>query len=204
VALALVAAFVLCLFALPMAMRARAEGSATGTGAGTPTKEGVEELDNIFDPSARHVAPGSTVEWTNDGRNPHTVTADDGSFDSGNQAPGATYTMTFPKAGVYRYYCRYHGGPNGIGMAGVIVVGDATVGIVPCVGHRIRALVGRCRPTLHRRGSRARRCHRRRSWHRRERRCHIARTPRIENPAAAATSGTDSNQVWRRRTTSLP
>jgi len=55
------------------------------------------------------------------------VTADDGSFDSGNQPPGAEFTLTFPRPGVYRYYCKYHGAPGGIGMAGVIVVGNATL-----------------------------------------------------------------------------
>ena len=34
--------------------------------------------------------------------------------------------------------------------------------------------------------------------------CHSARTPRTENAAAAARSGTTSNQVWRRRKTSRP
>jgi plastocyanin len=92
-----------------------------------PSTQAVSEIDNLFDPSAPRVPVGTTIEWSNDGRSPHTVTADDGSFDSGNQAPGATYRRTFPQPGVYRYYCRYHGGPGGIGMSGVIVVGNATL-----------------------------------------------------------------------------
>jgi plastocyanin len=88
-------------------------------------KETVEEKDDFFDPEAIHVPIGTTIDWKNAGRNPHTVTADDGSFESGNQDPGSEYSFTFPAAGAYSYYCRYHGAAGGIGMAGVILVGDA-------------------------------------------------------------------------------
>ncbi len=116
-------AWVTMLLVPPVFARA-ASYEASGASGRT---ESVSEIDNLFDPSTPHVAVGSTVEWTNDGRSPHTVTADDGSFDSGNQAPGAAFTFTFPRPGAYRYYCRYHGGPGGLGMAGIILVGDATL-----------------------------------------------------------------------------
>jgi plastocyanin len=74
-----------------------------------------------------HIAPGQTVVW-NDPNNPdsqtHTVTADDGSFDSGDVNPGDQYTMEFDTPGSYPFYCQYHGGPGGEGMSGVIVVGS--------------------------------------------------------------------------------
>ena len=53
----------------------------------------------------------------------HTVTADDGSWDSGDLQPGDEFDRTFDRAGVYTYYCRYHGSP-GAGMIGTVVVGD--------------------------------------------------------------------------------
>ena len=80
--------------------------------------------DDYFDAELMRVPVGTTVEWTNVGRDPHTVTADDGSFDSGRMVAGAEYRHTFDRAGVYRYYCVYHGAPGGIGMAGIVVVGD--------------------------------------------------------------------------------
>jgi plastocyanin len=44
-------------------------------------------------------------------------------FASGNLAGnGASFTHTFTKAGSFPYYCRYHGGPGGQGMSGVITV----------------------------------------------------------------------------------
>src|SRR5712691_1320489 len=98
---------------VPPAFARAASYEASGASGRT---ESVSEIDNLFDPSTPHVAVGSTVGWTNDGRSPHTVTADDGSFDSGNQAPGAAFTFTFARPGAYRYYCRYHGGPGGLGM----------------------------------------------------------------------------------------
>jgi len=89
--------------------------------------ETVEEKDDFFDPEAVHVPIGATIEWKNAGRNPHTVTADDGSFESGNQDPGSEYSFTFSAEGAFSYYCRYHGAAGGIGMAGVILVGDAVL-----------------------------------------------------------------------------
>jgi plastocyanin len=80
--------------------------------------------DDFFDAEVVRVSVGTQVEWLNVGRNPHTVTADDGSFDSGDMQDGAEFSWTFDQPGVYRYYCRYHGGAGGVGMAGMIVVGD--------------------------------------------------------------------------------
>jgi plastocyanin len=84
----------------------------------------VDAGDDFFSAEVIRVEVGETVEWVNIGRNPHTVTADDGSFDSGDLQPGAEFSWTFTEPGVYPYYCVYHGGPGGVGMAGIVVVGD--------------------------------------------------------------------------------
>ena len=91
--------------------------------ADTPAAD-VSALDDVFAPGIVRIQPGQAVEWTNDGATAHTVTADDGSWDSGNLDPGATYTHTFDTAGVYPYSSRYHGSPRQ-GMTGTVVVGDA-------------------------------------------------------------------------------
>ena len=54
----------------------------------------------------------------NSGAHPHTVTDRGGKFDSGDIAPGGTYSVTFQTPGTYRYYCKHHQG-----MEGTIVVG---------------------------------------------------------------------------------
>jgi len=61
-----------------------------------------------FDPADLTVAVGSTVTWHNAGNQEHSVTADDGSFDSGLTEPGSNFERAFPKVGVYAYHCRPH------------------------------------------------------------------------------------------------
>ena len=43
-------------------------------------------------------------------------------FASGDIQPGHSYTHVFMNAKVIPYYCRYHGGPGGVGMSGVLTV----------------------------------------------------------------------------------
>ena len=54
------------------------------------------------------IGVNNTVKWTNNDNMPHTVTASDSSFDSGNLNPGQSYTRTFNKTGTYPYICTYH------------------------------------------------------------------------------------------------
>jgi plastocyanin len=54
------------------------------------------------------VGINSTVEWVNNDGAPHTVTATNGGFDSGNMDPGQSWAFTFTAPGVYRYHCSYH------------------------------------------------------------------------------------------------
>ncbi len=67
-------------------------------------------LPQTYSPAPVTVVIGvnNTVTWTNDDSAPHTVTANDGSFDSGNMAPTATFTYTFTTPGTYTYHCIYH------------------------------------------------------------------------------------------------
>jgi plastocyanin len=60
--------------------------------------------------SPRHidVLVGDTVKWTNDSVRVHTVTADDGSFDSGRFGVGGTYSRMFDATGDWPYHCVLH------------------------------------------------------------------------------------------------
>ena len=78
--------------------------------------------DNRFTPQTINVAPGTTVRWVNYGHHNHTVTANDGSWDSGDIKPGASYSATFRQPGTYHYYCRHHTQDR---MQGVVVVGSS-------------------------------------------------------------------------------
>jgi plastocyanin len=92
--------------------------SAFAQGAGNTINMNSE----TFDRTQVHVKPGQTVVWNNPDADTHTVTADDGSFDSGDVATGGQFSMEFDAPGLYPYFCQYHGGPGGDGMSGVIIV----------------------------------------------------------------------------------
>ena len=99
-------------------------GLAPGRAEAADDYQLVAALDDYFDAVVLRVPVGTEVEWVNFGRNPHTVTADDGSFDSGDMQNGDEFSWTFDEPGIYPYYCLYHGAAGGVGMAGMIVVGD--------------------------------------------------------------------------------
>jgi nitrite reductase (NO-forming) len=55
------------------------------------------------------IAVGDTVTWTNDDTGVvHTVTAADGSFDSGLLGPGQSWSYTFTEPGEFEYFCTPH------------------------------------------------------------------------------------------------
>ena len=61
-----------------------------------------------FVPNRLGVSAGATVEWTNRDEVVHTITADDGSWDSGPIQPGATWRRTFDRAGEFAFHCTPH------------------------------------------------------------------------------------------------
>jgi plastocyanin len=54
------------------------------------------------------IKAGDTVVWENADLVPHTVTAENGSFDSKVIDPGKSWRFTFKKAGVIAYKCLLH------------------------------------------------------------------------------------------------
>ena len=67
------------------------------------------------------IEAGTVVIWKNTaGR--HTVTADDGSFDSPIMALGEEFKHTFDHAGRVQYFCKLHGAAGGQKMSGTITV----------------------------------------------------------------------------------
>jgi plastocyanin len=86
--------------------------------------------DNAFNPPVIRIGAGEPVTWKNVGRNPHNAVADDSSWSTevsfGNivMLEGAETSIEFSENGVFPYFCTFHGAPGGVGMAGVVVVGD--------------------------------------------------------------------------------
>jgi len=54
------------------------------------------------------VTAGQTIMWTNTDAVPHSVTSDQGLFDSGDIGPGQSYSLTLDKSGTYTYHCMHH------------------------------------------------------------------------------------------------
>lgn len=96
--------------------------SLQGLGGEASEKVKVMVVDSAFQAKEITVAIGTTVRWEMSASFPHTVTADDNSFDSGTLRDGDTFTFTFTEAGEFPYYCVFHGGPGGQGMAGTVIV----------------------------------------------------------------------------------
>ncbi len=71
------------------------------------------------------VPVGTTIKWVHSAAVPHTVTSDDGLFDSGVLNNGGSFSYTFEEAGTFGYYCRFHGGPGGAAMSGVVIVEES-------------------------------------------------------------------------------
>ena len=86
----------------------------------------VDVLFATFSPTRLDVLPGETVEWSNLSERRHTVTADDGSFDSGDIFNGDRFSHTFTAVGAYEYHCTVHPG-----MTGEVDVRRVTLGTLP-------------------------------------------------------------------------
>ena len=61
-----------------------------------------------FEPANLTINAGDSVEFINEDGAPHTATADNGSFDTGNLGRGQKATLTFSTAGTYSYFCAVH------------------------------------------------------------------------------------------------
>jgi len=82
---------------------------AFSTFAATAT---VSVVNFSFSPNSTVIAPGDSVVWnwsSADGGTPHTSTSDtNGLWDSGAKTEPASFTNTFPTAGIFPYHCTFH------------------------------------------------------------------------------------------------
>src|SRR4028119_1425074 len=88
----------------------------------TPDPNGrktVNIYNHAFDPAQLNVASGTTVRFVNKDTEPHTATADNDLFDTGELEPGGSFKVYFEGSGTVTYHCELH--PD---MKGSIVVGE--------------------------------------------------------------------------------
>lgn len=68
----------------------------------------VEIRELAFVPAVLRVEPGDTVYWRNDDIVPHTVTASDSTWDSGELPPGGEFRWVAGRPEAVAYTCLYH------------------------------------------------------------------------------------------------
>lgn len=104
----------------------------TGAAHAQERTAGVIVVDSRYIPLTIRVVAPTKVVWEVRGNLQHSVTADDGSFDSSPSCPpdclekAQKFTHVFDKPGRYVYHCRIHGQPDRIGMFGVVTVVENT------------------------------------------------------------------------------
>jgi plastocyanin len=86
-----------------------------------PPTVAIDIKDDVFAPATLTIFKGQTVQWTNRGGEPHTVTANPGTekckatsgeaFGSSTMNPGDTFEHTFNTPGTFDYHCEVHGCP---------------------------------------------------------------------------------------------
>src|SRR3954471_15547550 len=74
----------------------------------TPAQWSVAIPGDYFDPADAAIGSGDAITFTNEDDEAHTVTSDDGQFDSGLLNPGDSVTVRFEGAGTLTYYCTIH------------------------------------------------------------------------------------------------
>jgi plastocyanin len=95
-------------------------GGCNASSAGSATAAQVVKIVpdpttiGAFDPKSVSIKVGQAVEWDwQDPSSSHTVTADNGSFDSGLCSQGTKFVQTFSTAGTFSYKCTIHAGMQG-------------------------------------------------------------------------------------------
>jgi plastocyanin len=105
------------------ATNATATGASGNTSTSVSIGPGSSTLTtDAFSPNPIQVSVGTTVTWTNNDAQPHTVSSGEnatpnGLFDSPIMAPKATFEHTFTEAGEFPYFCTLH--PNMVGTVSV-------------------------------------------------------------------------------------
>jgi plastocyanin len=93
-------------------------GGAPACSASTAIATSQVTIQNMaFSPACIKVAAGTTVTFTNSDIVTHTVTADDGTYNSGSLPPTQPFLHAFATAGTSSYHCTIHAG-----MTGAVIV----------------------------------------------------------------------------------
>lgn len=82
---------------------------ATGPASAVGRGSAVVTIENFaYHPDVLTVKVGTTITVTNRDMTAHTLTANDGAFDTGTVEPGQTRRVVMRRAGTYAYHCEFH------------------------------------------------------------------------------------------------
>lgn len=112
---AVFATLIITIFLLANSCTKDSNNPQTNTNPGNPNEVVMQGM--AFTPSSITVTAGTKVTWRNNDSLAHTVTSDNGLFDSGTIGASGSYSFTFTAKGTYAYHCTFH-----TGMTGVVVV----------------------------------------------------------------------------------
>ena len=126
------------LAALLVALGAGSVGGRAGAAPTTPREVTISDFS--YAPGTLVVQVGETVQWTNvTGGTKHTVTADDGAFDSNEVRSegidgGLSYSHVFTQTGRHTYHCTIHTLTHP-GMKATVVVEPASTSAEQAAPH---------------------------------------------------------------------
>jgi plastocyanin len=84
-------------------------GGGGADSAGALDTASVLIFDNGYTPSTVTVAPGGTVTWVWTGNNAHGVSFDDSTIAASPIQSVGSFTVRFPRAGFFSFFCTVHG-----------------------------------------------------------------------------------------------
>ena len=97
-------------------------GAGPSAGAAASQAATVAITASQYTPETLNVAQGATVTWTNNSNQTETVTAVNGAFDSGDLAPGKSFSYTFNQPGQFTFFSLYGSNTSATNFTGTVNV----------------------------------------------------------------------------------
>jgi plastocyanin len=104
----LAVAIAVALVALSCPAAAQMGHDMHGGTSGAEGGQGISILFDVYSPTRIDVLAGDTVRWTNRSVRAHSVSADDGSWDSARLLPRGSFSRRFDAPGTATYFCTLH------------------------------------------------------------------------------------------------
>jgi plastocyanin len=105
---------VLAVIVAVITLNVTSDDSSASSGSAAKTGNEVVIKNFAFSPTPLHVKAGAVLTVANDDGTTHTLTADNGAFDTGDLDGGMQMKITIAKPGKYAYHCDIHNYMTGV------------------------------------------------------------------------------------------